>query len=245
MSRKSVITVCFMLAVLSSQVWGYWKEGDPYNMQNLQLPTGSVAPSLANIDVIADDWMSLHSGPVNDVHIFIGCVEVPIITNVQLSIYSSTVGFPSETAGQSYAMPDQILWSRDFSPGQFVHAVPFLFEGDPPSPLPPNIIPYGEGHEQISITGIEDPFNQEEGTVYWLGVSVTVIDDMFGSSVLWRSTQEQHNSPAVGGDGESANWTYLTGLQSGGIDMAFVIVPEPMTISLLALGGLAVIRRRK
>ena len=50
---------------------------------------------------------------------------------------------------------------------------------------------------------------------------------------------------AVWGDYPDPNWQEIQEPYSGkSLDLAFVITPEPGTLGLLALGGLALLRRR-
>jgi hypothetical protein len=46
------------------------------------------------------------------------------------------------------------------------------------------------------------------------------------------------------GSGESETWLYLHDSETGDVESAVKVVPEPMTIALLGLGGLF-LRRRK
>ena len=130
-------------------------------------------------------------------------------------------GFDSVTGLQKvladdYSHPDDLLWERDFFGTEIV------------------ILDYGTGQQrwfnpntdlvvendhstfhQINIENIVDPFIQDEGTIYWLDVTVFTHDDT--GTVLpewgWKSGSPHFNDDAVFGDynavGEVAFWKEL------------------------------------
>lgn len=98
---------------------------------------------------------------------------------------------------------------------------------------------------QINIPYIEDPFLQE-GTpdrpiIYWLDICVAVNGGEWG----WKTSTEQWMDDAVWTD-DGVNWYPIKHPETQeSLDLAFVITPEPGTISLLVLGGIAVLLRRR
>ena len=96
---------------------------------------------------------------------------------------------------------------------------------------------------------------QEVGKIYWLDVMALPLDTepdiMFG----WKTSRDHWNDDAVYGDvdlagGVPPDWFELRypfghPFEFESIDLAFVITPEPATISLLCIGGLALLRRRR
>ena len=109
---------------------------------------------------------------------------------------------------------------------------------------------------QINITNIENPFIQEEGNIYWLTISLET-----SHPDGWKSSdQKQYPDPYTSSHYEDdAVWQDANGgwhelrypsadpLGRGGqsMDLAFMITPEPTTLIVLGLGGLALLRRRK
>jgi uncharacterized protein (TIGR03382 family) len=95
-------------------------------------------------------------------------------------------------------------------------------------------------------------FMQQRGTVYWLDVQALppTTDTVFG----WKTSASPHfRDDATWGDtpfgGVPTGWQpliYPPGFPLGGqsMNLAFVITPEP-AITLLGLGGLAALMRRR
>ena len=99
---------------------------------------------------------------------------------------------------------------------------------------------------QYNFEDISDPFIQVEGETYWLEISMR-LHPTSTAKWGWKSSVDHWNDDAVWGWGEPD--TYWEGelyeppdfTQS--LDLAFVITPEPTSLGLLALGGLALLRR--
>ncbi|MHB1158197.1 MAG: PEP-CTERM sorting domain-containing protein [Phycisphaerales bacterium] len=120
----------------------------------------------------------------------------------------------------AYSKPGTLLWQHAFATSQFtVRDAPGFTWLD-----------------QVNITNITDPFVQTQGTTYWLVLSAT------GQvSPYWNSSV----SPLF--QDVAVHWTgtdwmmYGEGMQT----LSFVITPEPTSIALLTIGGLALLRRRR
>jgi hypothetical protein len=129
--------------------------------------------------VVADDWLCTETGPVTDIHFwgswFYGVVAP--IEGFSISIYSNVPGPP-------FSHPGDELWSA---------FIPFFEE------TPMEIFPQGwydpfyplwehPNHSlwsRYDITGIEDPFIQQEGHIYWLSIRAEVFGAMWPEWPLW------------------------------------------------------------
>jgi hypothetical protein len=265
-TRKIVITamVVALVAFLTGAARADWDEGDDHKMHYPQLPdpTGwdvyADATQGPPAGLVADDWQCSQTGPVDDIHIWGSWQEDVIdeITNVHVSIHAD-IPDPDGPTGPFYSMPGNLLWERDFSANDIT------------------VRPYGDGDQgfyipahgtqgvwpsdhslfhQINIENIRNPFQQVEGTIYWLDIQVTHLtpDSWWGwktsgsqhfmdDAVWWDSTVQDPTGAIIGG------WQELRDpLTEDSLDMAFVITPEPATLLVLALGLIpALLRRRK
>ena len=215
--------------------------------------------------ILADDWKCTETGAVSDVHLWgswwlqPGGPALPDPGAVfKLSIHSNLDGPPST--------PGPELWSAIFQPGAYTARLAAQDPSDIGHFWDPNPnAPYGNGVLgdvltvwQYNFTDIPSPFIQRAGTVYWLDVQVLSPN---GECFGWRSTDPSVTphfmDDAVYGDTDGFNGPLLAGwtplaypgpghpFEGVSMDLSFVITPEPATLSLLALGGLAVIRRRR
>ncbi len=252
-TRSFLLTFSIVVMFVAAPALADWFPGDPYKMLNPQLPDPQGWDVLGTYPkVLADDWMWSQTGPVDDVHLW-GSWEggqEGILTGVHLSIHADIPVDPDGPTGFEHSRPGELLWYGDFDQSQFT------------------VIPYGEGDQgwydpnfnefiwrrpdhtkfhQINITHIPQPFIQQEGTIYWLDVSVMTVEGTWG----WKTSLNHWNDAAVWGDfpvtgGPVPEWFELRDpFTQDALDMAFVITPEPATMLLLAAGGAALILRRK
>ena len=249
--------VMLLIVFLASSVQADWNPGDQHKMHYPQLPDptgwdvggfGFIGSTPAS--VLADDWQCSQSGPVNDIHIW-GSWKSDLpgtITALAIGIYSDIPRGPDVP----YSRPGEPLWQGFFDPDQF------------------SVIPYGQGEQgwyapetdleytladhtlfhQINIENITDPFVQQEGTIYWLSVAVSVETSTAGVFEWgWKTSRDYWNDGAVwldlGSIGSNPTWEELRDpITEDSLDLAFVITPEPATLGLLLVGGLALLRRR-
>ncbi len=261
--------MCVLFA--GSAALGDWDLDDPHKMHHPQLPDPNgwdinfVSPK-----VLADDWMCTQTGPVKDIHFWMSGrfnADPGDPNNGIISIHASIhLDIPADAdAGILYSRPGEQKWEGDFDPTQFRIAD---WPGGQQGWFDPNVgewVPYTVGdHEniyQVNITDIFQPFTQTEGEIYWLDLTVKTIEDdgatpMFG----WKTadlnrypdpwTGEHRFDDAVWGDmpaagGDDIVWRELIGPDGQSLDLAFVITPEPATMSLLVLGGIAALSRRR
>jgi PEP-CTERM motif len=226
-----------------------WFPGDGNKMHFPQLPD----PNGWDIEIftsqheVADDWQCTQTGPVSDIHFWYSVAQDggTQIGSVTATIYKDV---PADTGPVPlpYSTPGDQVWSRTFDASQFTVIDPYGTGAqgfaDPQQGLPAG---WGQNDhqtfQQLNIVDIVDPFIQQEGTIYWLGLYV----DWLGiqSPVGWKTSQDHFMDDAVFLN--NGRWEELIDPFTGqSLDMAFVITPEPATLTLLALGAVAVLRRR-
>jgi len=228
---------------------GDWDPGDPHKMHFPQLPD----PEGWDVDFtypqfLADDWLCTETGPVTDVHFWFSFeqdIVVPIET-IHLSVHNN---IPAQPGG--FSRPGDLLWERDFpigTPGVTIRPYGTGSQGwfEPKSGLfrRPDHFQFF----QANIEEIIDPFIQDFGTIYWLDISVLLAPGT-SAKVGWKTSRDHFEDDAVWAHFDPAfppDWRELRDPLTGeSLDMAFVITPEPTSLALLLLGGLAALRIRR
>ena len=247
---KTVVTTLMAVAVLvllAVPVVADWQEGDPYkwyqppDLTDTGIDIYNVCPK-----ILADDFLCTSPIPITDVHFWGSWKDdqVGVIQLVHLSIHSNV---PADDQ-IPWSRPGQLLWQRDFWPGEFIVKGPI----DSPREdwMNTNTGEYiPDNHNfawQINIPNIKEPFLQEgtpdQPIIYWLDICVFVEGGEWG----WKTSTEQWMDDAVWSDSPDGPWYPLKHPETQeSLDLAFVITPEPGTISLLVLGGVAVLLRRR
>jgi len=218
-----------------------WDPGDPHKMHFPQLPDPNGWDVAATYPkVLADDWMCSESGPVTDIH-FWGSWRQDIvgdITSIHVSIHDNIPEPP-------FSQPGELLWERDFFPGEWAERV--YGTGDQGWFNPNTGEAFPSDHDlfyQYNIVDIPEPFLQQRDAIYWLDISV-MVEDPAVMEWGWKTSLEHFEDDAVFGDLPDPQWTPLEDPFTGvTLDLAFVITPEPTSLALLALGTLALVRRR-
>ncbi|MFZ2148685.1 MAG: GEVED domain-containing protein [Sedimentisphaerales bacterium] len=151
-----------------------WNPGEAYKMHWPQLPDlGSTGMDLdISLLNLADDFKCTATGPINDIHIWASFrddvlpSDGPDGLTFEISIYSD---IPAIEGG--WSMPGELLWSRTLKPGEY--SVRKLNDSLESWYDPAKELYLQDNHTQAYQYNFcikEDPFVQEEGTIYWLGV---------------------------------------------------------------------------
>ncbi|UCC99618.1 MAG: PEP-CTERM sorting domain-containing protein [Phycisphaerales bacterium] len=246
---KRITIAAVGLMLLASSAIADWQPNDAYKMHFPQLPDlygWDVNTDTTDATWLGDDWLCNESGPVTDIHLWysyeqdqyfdVGMVEVYIYGNdasgpfgkpdLSKQLWSDTFGSDDITT-QFWGTGDQGWYEPDAQPS------PLWTEHD-------HVNTY-----QVNIENISDPFYPEAGTTYWLLVKYigedVVLPDYFAG---WKTSADHYGASAVFWG--TYDWEVLEDpITQEGLDMSFVITPEPATLSLLALVGLAVLLRKR
>lgn len=189
--------------------------------------------------ILADDFRCTVTGPITDIHIWgswrhdLLPLEDPTQVKFRLSIHKD---IPVGQQGE-YSRPGEVLWFRDFGPGDFAvrRAAIDISEGwmDPPEKYE---FPGDHVCWRYDFFIEEAPFIQRgtpnEPVVYWLDVQAEPAVD--GAYFGWKTSLDHWNDDAVWGQGVEpypGPWQelrYPPNHEYGGrsIDLAFAITGE-------------------
>ncbi len=157
--------------------------------------------------VLADDFECRQTGPLTGIHIWGSWLDDfvpdPSAVGFTLSIHAD---IPADQSGLGYSTPGELLWMREFMPGEFM-VFPWaegILEGwlDPPEAyfFPADTICW-----QYNFTVPEPEAFVQEGqpdspVVYWLDVKAFPLDS--GALFGWKTSLEHWNDDAVWGSGQ-------------------------------------------
>jgi len=256
MRKLLYVTIAFLLA--GSIVSADWAPPDPYKMHFPQFPdpVGWDVNATQPL-VLADDWMCSETGPVTDIHFWGSWMHgIPgMVQGFWISIHADVPAGP----GVPFSHPGPTLWEEYIT--NFVTTPPI----DPPGQQgwydPQTGMVFPNDHDpyfQYNITGISNPFIQQQGNIYWLNISAQVANP--GATQWgWKSTTNHWQDDAVWALWGQLIWDdiYQPPDFTQSLDLAFVItggqqdIPTltewgmiVLALLLLAAGTVAIIRRR-
>ena len=223
---------------------------------------------------VADDWMCSGSGVVESIHFWGSWKNgmVGAIDHFDISIWADDPAGPGGYFPDNpYSMPAYKVWDeqqQDWLPGElwYYGVYPGEFSarlygnGDQGWFDPHNGSYLLNDHTEVwqynvPTGGLPNPFDQVEGEIYWLMIQAYTLD---GTQWGWKTSLDHWNDDATYYDSMTTvpagyphagwpreDWREMFDPVTGeSLDMAFVITPEPGTLALLALAGLALLRRR-
>jgi hypothetical protein len=246
-SGTIILAAC--VALLAAPAAADWDVGDPHKMHSPQLPKvdGGYDVKASYYRMLADDFQCSESGYINDIHVWVSFYDDVYVdpNTVHLAIWSDDpVGEGGLRPDNTYSMPSERLWhgdtttwtSRLWDTGDQGWYDPQYGTSEPP--------PQHQNCYQMNFLFDDaEAFWQEKDTIYWLEFS---IQDPVEMDIGWKESDDHWNDDAVWRTTANEEWEELwdpTGTYS--MDMAFVITPEPASMAMLAIGGLAVMIRRR
>jgi hypothetical protein len=221
-----------------------WDPGEPHKMHYPQLPDPNGWDVDVTTDFIFDDWMCSGSGPVSDIHFWAssqGDMGGPLL-RIDVEIWSDVpVGDPNNQFPFSH--PGGVLWQKSFFPADWTVRGPEFGQQGWLAPNPGDVFPNDHmEYWQFNFENFDDPFIQQAGDVYWLGIHMIPLsanDAPWG----WKTTQDHWNDDAVWYLAPPG-WRELRDpFTTESLDMAFVITPEPSGLVLLLVGSTLLLKR--
>ncbi len=192
---------------------------------------------------IADDWMCTEAGLVEHIRFWISWTDDLVPDGWEgvgfgIEIFSD---IPTNQSPTGYSMPGDLLWSKDVAHGEYGLEPAFVHPQGWFDPyLPGHIFWDHEECFQADIVVKENPFLQQEGTIYWLVITAYMPAED-GYIIGWKTSLDHFNDVAVYySHNPDIPWEMLIDpaidepTAEHGLSMAFVIngSPAPQTFNL-------------
>jgi hypothetical protein len=199
---------------------------DGHKMHYPQLPDPFGWDVLATTpEIVADDWQCSESGYVSDIHFWGSWLYdlEGLINGFWITIFSDIPD--PDGPGPLYSMPGDILWQA------YISDFDILFWDSSPQGWFEPIGGWWEldnhmNYYQYNLMNIPEPFYQEEGTIYWLGICADVMTEYPNPPLWgWKTSLEHWNDDATWSIAELPYmWNELRDpIEEYSLDMAFVI----------------------
>jgi hypothetical protein len=241
--RKIVgILICALLMTTTPFALADWDPEDGHEMHFPQLPdpNGWDVYATAGLDredylwmVLADDWLCTESGWIKDIH-FWGSWMNDNIGVIDYFVLTISDNIPANPPRINYSRPGQTLWEAyiyEWKERGPYHGVQGWF-------IPPDKYNYPDHtmYFQYNIfLNEKEWFWQEEGKIYWLGISAIVREEPNDQPLWgWKSSIDHWNDDAVAALWYELDWIDLWEPPDfkQSLDLAFVITggkeEEPM-----------------
>ena len=215
-----------------------------------QLPDitfGALAVNATDWRILADDFLCTQSGPITGIHIWGSWLNdfsgTPTFT---LGIWSD---IPKGDPDPTFSHPGNQEWWGIFSPGQYEERLYAEVPQDFYDPSQNQVTGTCSLRYQYNF-GVDpqEAFTQEKGTVYWLSVE-TYVPGPNAYPFGWNTSADHWNDAAVWGLNLPATpplvWQELRYPAAQGLDLAFVMVPEPASGLVLVLGLMRLVGGRR
>ncbi|WP_428389933.1 PEP-CTERM sorting domain-containing protein [Mucisphaera sp.] len=248
-----LLTAALATWSVTDRVQADWIPEMGHKMHHAQLPDANGWDVDITTDTVYEDFECSATGPIHDVHFWASWQgdQVGQITWIDVSLHADVPAGADPNPLITYSHPDSVmydeanrLWYRRFLPDEFV--IRTAGQGNQGWLAPSFSQPVWNRSDhdlyyQVNIPLITEPYVQKKGTIYWLGLHVGVAET--NTQLGWKTTLNPWNDDAA--YWYAGQWNELIDPTDGSsLDLAFVITPEPATLSLLLLGVGTILRRR-
>ncbi len=225
MSKRKLTFFLLLISLICSPVFAHWVPDDGHKMHYPQLPDPKGWDVPLYPIMLADDFKCGQSGLITDIHFWVSWKD-----DVVGEIYDWYIAIHKDADGR----PGDILWKYQGGEIALRHEEPSLQgwinpfgETDDEKFIPDNHTKY----TLVNVTEIEEPFKQEEGTIYWLVIYAYSTIDADGVACCqpgWKTSLDQFNYPAMWSPGpwsaSPIGWQPIpTPSSLEQVDLAFVI----------------------
>ena len=220
-----IFPAILLLLVSVATVQAHWDPADGHKMHYPQTADPHGWDVCMQRIVIADDFECSETGAITDIHFWI---------SFKNDIVDEVFGWDIAICEDSDSGPGHVLWKlgeanidiREEAPSWQGWLCPYN-DGIESNEIQPN---NHQWYAQINITNISEPFEQQEGKVYWLLIHTPVaIDDVASVQprVGWKTTPQNSRwrSPAVWNTWPYSSQIWRPVISENGVehDMAFVL----------------------